>query len=67
MTSAILTDMETRFKVIGADALKSLSIQSSMFDFEVEVTIKLFRYGYRFYEIPITYTGHGYDKGKKKT
>ena len=36
-------------------------------DFEVEVTMKLFRYRYRVYEIPITYTGRGYDEGKKIT
>lgn len=67
MTSGILTDMETGFKVIRADVMKNLNIQSFTFDFEVEVTIKLFRYGYRVYEIPITYTGRGYDEGKKIT
>jgi len=51
--------------VIRADALRSLQIQSYSFDFEVEVTVKLFRYGYRIYEIPITYTGRTYDEGKK--
>jgi glycosyltransferase involved in cell wall biosynthesis len=67
ITSAILTDMETGFKVMRADALKRLNIQSYSFDFEVEVTVKLFRYGYRVYEIPITYTGRGYEEGKKIT
>jgi glycosyltransferase involved in cell wall biosynthesis len=67
MTSGILTDMETGFKIIRADVLKKLNIQSYTFDFEVEVTIKLFRYGYRVYEIPITYTGRDYDEGKKIT
>jgi glycosyltransferase involved in cell wall biosynthesis len=67
LTSGILTDMETGFKVIRADALKRLDIQSYTFDFEVEITIKLFRYGYRVYEIPITYTGRGYKEGKKIT
>ena len=67
MTSGMLTDMETGFKVMRADVLKSLDIQSYTFDFEVEVTVKLFRYGYRVYEIPITYTGRGYEEGKKIT
>lgn len=67
LTSGILTDMETGFKMIRADAFQSLDIQSFTFDFEVEVTIKLFRYGYRVYEIPITYTGRGYEEGKKIT
>ncbi len=46
---------------------KSLNIQSFTFDFEVEVTVKLFRHGFRVYEIPITYTGRDYDEGKKIT
>ncbi|MCL4708499.1 glycosyltransferase family 2 protein, partial [bacterium] len=67
ITSGILTDMETGFKVIRADVFKALDIQSYTFDFEVEVTVKLFRYGYRVYEIPITYTGRDYAEGKKIT
>lgn len=67
VTSGMLTDMETGFKVIRADVLRALDIQSQSFDFEVEVTIKLFRYGYRVYEIPITYTGRSYKEGKKVT
>jgi glycosyltransferase involved in cell wall biosynthesis len=67
MTSGMLTDMETGFKVIRTDVLKSLDIRSFTFDFEVEVTVKLFRNGYRVYEIPITYTGRGYEEGKKIT
>jgi glycosyltransferase involved in cell wall biosynthesis len=67
LTSGILTDMETGYKMIRADVFTSLDIQSFTFDFEVEVTIKLFRYGFRVYEIPITYTGRDYDEGKKIT
>lgn len=67
LTSGMLTDMETGFKVIRSEVLKQLDIQSQSFDFEVEVTVKLFRFGYRVYEIPITYTGRGYEEGKKIT
>ncbi len=67
MTSGMLTDMETGFKVIRTEVLRSLDIKSFTFDFEVEVTVKLFRGGYRVYEIPITYTGRGYEEGKKIT
>lgn len=65
--NTILTDMETGFKVFRADVLKSLNIRSYTFDFEVEVTAKLCKRGYRLYEIPITYTGRGYEEGKKIT
>ena len=67
ITSGTLSDMETGYKMIRADVFKSLDIQSFTFDFEVEVTVKLFRAGYRVYEIPITYTGRGYEEGKKIT
>ncbi|MEX2189541.1 MAG: glycosyltransferase family 2 protein [Bacteroidota bacterium] len=67
LTSGMLTDMETGFKVIRTEVLRSLDIRSFTFDFEVEVTVKLFRGGYRVYEIPITYTGRGYEEGKKIT
>ena len=65
--NSILTDIETGFKMIRADVLKSLDILSYTFDFEVEVTAKLFKRGYRVYEIPITYTGRTYEEGKKIT
>ena len=64
---SILTDMETGFKMMRTDVFKSLHIRSSSFDFEVEVTAKLFKRGYRVYEIPITYTGRTYEEGKKIT
>lgn len=67
ITSGMLTDMETGFKLIRANVLKTMDIRSETFDFEVEITVKLFRYGYRVYEIPITYTGRGYEEGKKIT
>lgn len=65
--NSILTDMETGFKMIRADVLKSLNIRSLTFDFEVEVTAKLCKRRYRLYEIPITYTGRTYEEGKKIT
>jgi glycosyltransferase involved in cell wall biosynthesis len=65
--NSILTDMETGFKMIRTDVFKSLDMLSSRFDFEVEVTAKLFKRGYRVYEIPITYTGRTYEEGKKIT
>ena len=67
LTSGILTDMETGFKMIRTSVLRDLDLRSCSFDFEVEVTLKLFRRGYRVYEIPITYTGRDYAEGKKIT
>jgi len=67
ITSGTLTDMETGFKMIRSDVMRNLDIESDSFDFEVEITVKLFKHGYRVYEIPITYTGRTYAEGKKVT
>ena len=37
------------------------------FGIEPELTAKIFKRGYRVYEVPITYDGRGYDEGKKIT
>jgi hypothetical protein len=37
------------------------------FGIEPELTAKIFKRGYRVYEIPITYDGRGYEQGKKIT
>jgi glycosyltransferase involved in cell wall biosynthesis len=60
-----MTDMETCFKAVRADVLKSLRLESNGFDIEPEITAKLFKRGARVYEVPITYEGRGYDEGKK--
>ena len=62
-----MTDMETCFKAVRADLLKSIELKSDRFGIEPEITAKVFKRGYRVYEIPITYAGRGYDEGKKIT
>ena len=65
--NTILSDMETCFKVMRADVLRSLTLRSNGFGIEPELTAKIFKRGYRVYEIPITYEGRGYSEGKKIT
>jgi glycosyltransferase involved in cell wall biosynthesis len=60
-----LTDMETCFKAVRADLLKSLPLRSDRFGIEPEITAKLFKRGARVYEVPITYEGRDYAEGKK--
>jgi glycosyltransferase involved in cell wall biosynthesis len=60
-----LTDMETCFKAIRADVLKSIPLESNRFGIEPEITGKLFKRGARVYEVPITYEGRDYSEGKK--
>jgi len=62
-----MTDMETCFKAVRADVLKSLDLRSDRFGIEPEVTAKLFKRGARVYEVPITYEGRDYSEGKKIT
>jgi glycosyltransferase involved in cell wall biosynthesis len=65
--NTMLTDMETCYKVMRVDVLRSFTLQSNGFGIEPELTAKIFKRGYRVYEIPITYAGRGYDEGKKIT
>jgi len=63
--NTILTDMETCFKVMRTEVLRSMTLESNRFGIEPELTAKIFKRGYRVYEIPITYDGRGYEEGKK--
>src|SRR5580658_7168739 len=60
-----LTDMETCYKMVRADLLKSIPLQSSTFDVEPELAIKLAKRGSRIFEVPISYSGRTYAEGKK--
>jgi glycosyltransferase involved in cell wall biosynthesis len=63
--NTMLTDMETCYKVMRREVLQGLDLQSNGFGIEPELTAKIFKRGYRVYEVPITYDGRGYDEGKK--
>jgi glycosyltransferase involved in cell wall biosynthesis len=65
--NTILTDMETCFKVMRVEVLRSFALRSNGFGIEPELTAKIFKRRYRVYEIPITYDGRGYSEGKKIT
>jgi hypothetical protein len=59
--------METCFKAMRVDVLRSMTLHSDRFGIEPELTAKIFKRGYRVYEVPITYDGRGYEEGKKIT
>jgi glycosyltransferase involved in cell wall biosynthesis len=65
--NAILTDMETCYKVFRADVIKNFQIKSNKFDFEPEITAKILKRKYKLYEMPISYYGRDFDEGKKIT
>ena len=60
-----LTDMETCYKMVRSDLLKSIPLESSTFDVEPELAIKLSKRGARIFEVPISYSGRTYREGKK--
>jgi glycosyltransferase involved in cell wall biosynthesis len=65
--NTMLTDMETCYKVMRTEVVRGMALQSKGFGIEPEMTAKIFKHGYRVYEIPITYDGRGYEQGKKIT
>ena len=64
-TNLNLTDMETCYKMFRREVVQSMTIESSRFGIEPEITAKVARRGYRVYEVPISYHGRTYDEGKK--
>jgi glycosyltransferase involved in cell wall biosynthesis len=65
--NTMLTDMETCYKVMRVEVLRSFELKSNGFGIEPEITAKIFKRHFRVYEVPITYDGRGYEEGKKIT
>jgi glycosyltransferase involved in cell wall biosynthesis len=65
--NTMLTDMETCYKAMRVEVLRSMTLHSNGFGIEPELTAKIFKRGYRVFEVPITYDGRGYEQGKKIT
>lgn len=60
-----ISDMETCYKVMRTEIIRSLSLESSDFRLEPEITAKVLRRGHRIYEVPVSYLGRTYEEGKK--
>ena len=65
LTDLNLTDMETCYKMVRADVLKSLPLVSNRFGIEVELTARLAKAQARIWEMPVSYSGRTYAEGKK--
>lgn len=63
--NAILSDMETCYKVFRAEVVRDMVIHAKRFEFEPEVTAKVLKQGIRIYEVPISYNGREWHEGKK--
>jgi len=65
LTNLNMTDVETCYKAFRGEIIRNLTITSSGFGFEIEVTAKIAKLNCPIYEVPISYYGRTYDEGKK--
>ena len=64
-TNLNMSDMETGYKSFKKEAIKSITLYEKSFCIEPEITIKLAKKKFKFYEVPISYAGRSYEDGKK--
>ena len=65
---AAISDMETGYKAFTRKAAQSLRLRSKRFEFEVELTAKLLKGGWRIAEVPIRFHHpRTFQEGKKIT
>jgi glycosyltransferase involved in cell wall biosynthesis len=60
-----ITDTLTAYKLYPAPAVRGMSIETSGFETDHEITAKLLRAGLRIIEVPISYFPRGVEAGKK--
>jgi glycosyltransferase involved in cell wall biosynthesis len=64
-TNINMTDVETCYKAFRGEIIRNMTVTSSGFGFEIEVTAKVAKLGASIYEVPISYHGRTYEQGKK--
>lgn len=67
VTNLNMSDMETGYKVFKKKVINSIKITENSFGVEPEITVKLAKKKFIFYEVPISYRGRSYEEGKKIT
>jgi len=65
VTNLNMSDMETGYKLFKKSAIQSINVKEKSFGIEPEITVKLARKKFIFYEVPISYQGRSYEEGKK--
>tara|TARA_A100000164_G_C21733371_1_gene688686 strand:+ start:162 stop:863 length:702 start_codon:yes stop_codon:yes gene_type:complete len=65
MTNLNMSDMETGYKVFKKSVIKSINLKENSFGIEPEITLKLAKKKFIFYEVPVSYRGRSYEEGKK--
>jgi len=59
-----MTDMETCYKLVPSEIMKSIDIQSEGFGIEPEITTKMLKKGYTIGEVSIHYKPRTKEEGK---
>ena len=67
VTNLNMSDMETGYKLFKKSVIQSIEVKEKSFGIEPEITVKLARKKFIFYEVPISYQGRSYEEGKKIT
>lgn len=62
-----LSDMETCYKLMPTELMKSLELKADKFDLEPEITCKILKKDINIFEVPVTYVGRSFEEGKKIT
>ena len=65
LTNLNMTDVETGYKAIRGSIIRAMTITSSGFGIEIEITAKIAKSGAAVFEVPISYYGRTYEEGKK--
>ena len=65
VTNLNMSDVETCYKAFRGEIIRNMTITSSGFGFEIEVTAKVAKLKCAVYEVPISYYGRTYAEGKK--
>lgn len=65
ITNMTFTDIETCYKAVRTNLLKTIPLRSNDFRMEPELAIKLAKRGARIFEAPISYSGRTKEEGKK--
>lgn len=65
LTDLNLSDVETCYKAVNTDLLKSIPLRSNDFRFEIELAFKLAKRRARVFEVPIRYLPRSHEEGKK--
>jgi glycosyltransferase involved in cell wall biosynthesis len=63
--NARISDMETCYKLIRMEVIRTFELRSSGFEIEPEITAKLLKRGHRISEVPVSYRGRSSLEGKK--